>query len=178
MRLNIQFGLISENMLDPESASQFILITATRPRLSQTNQLTSSLKHENTQPVSWDSLGLMASKGTKTLARDASCPLPGLGWFRGRTGDRERNRGLSSAWLLPGVKRSEVEVTPRLEDGAEGASRSSFLTRKSITAGVLWGKVSVQSCLHIDDKAEDSRDKQPEIWTLQTIRQHKVLFVF
>lgn len=115
----------------------------------------------------------MASKGTKTLARDASCPLPGLGWFRGRTGDRERNRGLSSAWLLPGVKRSEVEVTPRLEDGAEGASRSSFWTRKSITAGVLWGKVSVQSCLHIDDKAEDSRDKQ-----LQTIRQHKVLFVF
>lgn len=47
-----------------------------------------------------NSLGLMVSRGTNTLARDTSCPLPGLDWLRGRTGDRERNRGLSSAWLL------------------------------------------------------------------------------
>lgn len=66
----------------------------------------------------------MASSGTYTLARDASCALPGLAWLSAAMGDRERKRGLSPALLLVGggVKHSsippaitgmgEVEETP------------------------------------------------------------------
>lgn len=68
-------------------------------------------------------------------------------------GERERNRVLSSAWLLasggvdpasasPRSSEVTVEATPALEDGAAGASRSSLFTSKllkSTTAGVLWG---------------------------------------
>lgn len=93
---------------------------------------------------------MIASKGTKTLARDTSCPPPGLAWLRGRMGDRERNSGLSSTrlWAGGGVeppRSSEVdvvEVTARLEDSVAGASRSSLLTcrlPKSIPLGVLCG---------------------------------------
>lgn len=97
---------------------------------------------------------MIASSGTTTLAKEISCPLAGLAWPRGTMGDRERSRGLSSAWLLVGGGIEAPGITPRgrgldledetpvLEEGATVAPRVSSIPNKppgSSIPGVLCG---------------------------------------
>lgn len=60
----------------------------------------------------------MASRGMNKLARDASSPAAAETAFTGRTGDRERNGGLSSA-AISVLKGAEHLCTAAVMDKAD-----------------------------------------------------------
>ena len=64
-----------------------------------------------------DLLGLMESKGTKTLVREMASPLAGLSWLMARMGDKDRKWGLPgvppTSWLLTKEVAREAGIEPR-----------------------------------------------------------------
>lgn len=96
-----------------------------------------------------NSLGLMASSGTKTLARDPSCPIVG-----GRAGNSERGTEVPSTRLLvdeatdslcmssSSSEMGGLELLPWVGDGAAGLSKSSLCTGKLLmTQRVTCGRM-------------------------------------
>lgn len=109
------------------------------------------------------SLGLMASKGTWTLLREMSAPLPELPWRGGWQGDREQNTGLPGAtvWFWERDKAGElgIEVWKREAAGLAlctgmKAGAGAAVIPKMLPAAVIWldnlNKIHINEILRSD----------------------------